>query len=492
VAVAHSPLELLHPDGVVCGTAVIGSGCPQDLRPARIGAADRHDLVVWAPTRSEIETPGWLEDAARAAAEGLAQNGLVYVLAPPRNRRRALRVLSRHGLSTDLAMLHLPSSTASHYLVPLAPGPGAYALSSLIPVRSGRRRIALAALALPGGRSLLAHALPFVAVAMRRAGSRPLFEWLFRLDGAFADAPSAIITSSRGDGGKSFVLHRFSSSTSVTSAVAKVRAAPASSSVVAEAEILDCQAVAARKAGADLPRPLLVQALDGRTLVLETVVAGRSAAAVLGESPRRLLDVQARIARWIEAWNGATAALDPLTSERLEEDLLAPARLLAPQLDRGAEYASWLTTLAAGVANTTVPLVATHNDLTMSNIFVTETGGLGIVDWEAGRDRGLPLTDFFYAAADAAAAARRYRGRLQAFVESFAEQGARTTTIRGLQGNLTRSLDLAPPLVEICFHACWLHHAANEHRAVPTDGERPFLEILRWVVKHRGHDGGSR
>jgi hypothetical protein len=42
------------------------------------------------------------------------------------------------------------------------------------------------------------------------------------------------------------------------------------------------------------------------------------------------------------------------------------------------------------------------------------------------------------------------------------------------------TLRIEPDVVELCFHACWLRHAANE--AARGDDPRPFAEILRRVA----------
>ncbi len=46
------------------------------------------------------------------------------------------------------------------------------------------------------------------------------------------------------------------------------------------------------------------------------------------------------------------------------------------------------------------------------------------------------------------------------------------------------ALDLSPELAELCFHACWLHHAANE--AAAGSATRPFGEVVRWLAQRAG------
>lgn len=488
-----SPLELLHPDGYTSHAAVLGGDCPDGLVPATVIAPGAGcDFIILAPTLSELDEPGWLETAARMAAGVLDVDGVVYVLVPRRWRRRAVRELSANGLACEVSLAHLPDSTTSRYLVPLAAGPASYAFSSLIPVRAWRRRLALAALAQNAGRLLFSRAYPSAGIVLRRPGARPLFDWLFQLDGSVSDGSPAVVTTGGNGAVRSFVLHRFSGDARAPTAVAKIRAPadPADGST-SEAQTLVRVAAGARKAGAAIPDPLAAQSRDGCSIVLETPVLGRTAAVLLGENSDRLSDVRERMAGWIEAWNRSTVVRHALTEERVLEDLIVPARVLAPLVSDGAEYLSWLMGIAVGLTGAVVPFVATHNDLTMSNLVITGTGRLGVVDWEAWREDGLPLVDALYGVADAAAAVERYDDRVKSFVDCFASEGTHAGSVRALLARQARALELSPQLVTLCFHACWLHHAANEHRKSPGATERPFLEILRWVARNRESGAGS-
>ena len=51
-------------------------------------------------------------------------------------------------------------------------------------------------------------------------------------------------------------------------------------------------------------------------------------------------------------------------------------------------------------------ITAAHNDLTMANV-LTSREGIGILDWEAAVADGLPMTDLWYALADAVSRAGR-------------------------------------------------------------------------------------
>src|SRR6516225_1315380 len=62
-----SPLELFHPDGIVERVCVIGDNCPTRLLPEfhRV-AGDRADLIILAPSETELRTERWLQNAMLA------------------------------------------------------------------------------------------------------------------------------------------------------------------------------------------------------------------------------------------------------------------------------------------------------------------------------------------------------------------------------------------------------------------------------------------
>ena len=74
-------------------------------------------------------------------------------------------------------------------------------------------------------------------------------------------------------------------------------------------------------------------------------------------------------------------------------------------------------------------------------------GTIGVLDWAEAEPAGLPLTDFFYAIGDAAAACDGYRDRLEAVRACFVPGGQRADLVAPLQERLRTSLGLAgrPP-----------------------------------------------
>lgn len=486
-----TPLELLHPDGASELSLVLGSACPASLRP-EVGttlSSGLSDLIIVAPTRSELRTRSWLLRAARVVSETLADDGVVYVLAPRGWRARTVRTLSSQGLAVAASFAHLPDLDASRYLVPLATVPASYAFSSVIAIATWKRRLTLLLLSRSKGRKLLGRCLPAMGFAMRRAGARQLSEWLFKLDEEAADdTPVVLTTSWRGVQG-SFVLHRFSGDGPRPTAVAKIgRPSPITGDGIEEAKILRRLAAGVSRAGAEAPELLVVTHWNGRPLMLESAVPGRSAAVILSEAPGQLSEVWLRVSEWLQRWNCQSLEAKPLTEDRLASEVIAPAKLLAHLFEDGDKYAERLEEECARLVGESAPFTAAHNDLTMANLLLGDGGGLGVVDWESATEDSLPLMDFYYVMVDAAAAASRYADRPQAFRDCFTFAGRNAAAVKQIEGRLRGALDLSASIAEIGFHACWLHHAANEHQMSLPSAPRPFLSILRCVAS----DGFSR
>jgi aminoglycoside phosphotransferase (APT) family kinase protein len=175
----------------------------------------------------------------------------------------------------------------------------------------------------------------------------------------------------------------------------------------------------------------------------------------------------------------------PLDRQFLDRELLKPAVLLAPILEQGNAYFHWLNHLSSTLAGIPTVLVATHNDLTMWNLLLDEQEGLGVIDWESANAEGLPFVDFFYAIVDAITIAKTSGDRLLAFKECFATGGTYESMMRRSLAELRRVIQISDERVGLYFHACWLHHAANEYRSTGESDERPFLQLVQWLLLNR-------
>jgi hypothetical protein len=362
-----------------------------------------------------------------------------------------------------VALLRLPARARAAVAreAGLELGPGVLEIGGrLVPAERGAVRWALGAVPASARGRLAAlapgWALGLVAPAAiaRPPGSRPLGAWL-RTCGSGTSVVAARGAAFLLDGDRLRLA-------------AKVGAGPPARRELSEARALAELGPAARASGADVPELVEEGELGGQPLLVTTGVDGRPASVLLADRPGRRDALVARIADWLLRWNLATATEATLSRDLLEREVLAPARAvgtLVPELER----------LARAVEGRPVKLVAAHNDLTTANVLVGDDR-LAVVDWDTAAARTLPLTDLFYAVADAEAA-----------THDFADRVATTSTEH--EQRFKDALGLDGAVADFCFHACWLRHAANESLR-PDERARPFLEIARTVSARRIRMGG--
>jgi hypothetical protein len=475
-------LELLHPDGNVAHVAVLGRACPADLAAATGARAGRADLVVLAPSAAELRERGWLDRALRSLGELPARDGVVYAVVPPAARGGVRRGLTRAGFVLAGDMLHLPSWSDTRQIVPLRPAVARRAVRSYTSGLSWRRRAAASLLALPGATHLLGRTSGSVAVVARRPGGRPLFEWLFRAANVPADGATAAVRI-KWRAGKGSVVVQAVGPSGQPLAVAKATLTAGAPDGRAEREIaaLDRLGSAARSAGVAVPEGRL-ERIGGWPVVLSSLVPGDPAADLLAAGRVPLQALLGDLAAWLETWSRATVTRHAVGRAWLERAITAPARLLSPEIEGGARYAEWLEERCREMDGALVPLVASHNDLTMSNLLLTPRRELGVVDWEAAQSDGLPLRDYWYAAVDAAAAAERYADRAAAFTRCFGGDGSLRRLVVAHEGRLARAVDVPDRFAALCFHACWLQHAVDERRKRAAGEPRPFRAIVQAIA----------
>jgi aminoglycoside phosphotransferase (APT) family kinase protein len=270
--------------------------------------------------------------------------------------------------------------------------------------------------------------------------------------------------------------------------VARVGIAPAATrETLGEERALATLGPGAAAAGATVPRSVASTRLDGVPVVVETGVPGRVAASSLGERPRDVQAVLDRVLAWLLRWNRATATPAALTPSLLEDEVLSPARLVARALPEGDDHVRFLERLCEEAAGAGAALAPAHGDLTMTNVLLAQDGSIGVVDWDTARAAALPLADFFYTVVDARAASQRYVDRARAFSDCFSATGRYAEDVRARQSSFERALGVTPEVRTVSFHACWLHHAANELARGETDG--PFVQIARQLADDTGRLG---
>jgi hypothetical protein len=467
-ALPVSPVELFLPEGYAETAIVLGGACPASLLPSAPAPASEQApvaLAILAPLRAENRDRAWIEEAAESTERRLAADGIAYVL--PATASRLRRALESRGLRATDMLLHVPDVGRSRHVVPIGTAASRYALSGHLAMRRGRR---LAAAGLV--RSQRLAALGPTGVVFRRARSAPLAAWLFDL--SQTPKPGSALVSMSGTARGGAVLHRFPPDASLPDAVAKV-----TPGVLKELDGLRTVAPTAARAGVRVPSVLATGRVGDAPVLLQSALGGQVAADLLARGRLSPGVLQERLASWLGRWGQLSGRQRPIEGFDLERLVLSPAARLLP--DEGA-YLGYLEELCARASGTSCLFVASHGDLTAANILLDDPAELGVVDWEEASDQELPLMDFFYAAADAVAAVERYADRPGAVRACFAFDAEGVPSARPFANELARSLTLDDVVQEICFHACWLRHAANESARKDASGVGPFGSILRAIA----------
>jgi hypothetical protein len=270
------------------------------------------------------------------------------------------------------------------------------------------------------------------------------------------------------------VLHRFVEGAREPDAVAKV-----SPQAPDERRALLDVAPGAARAGVRVPEVLWAGRLGSAEGLVQSALAGTSAARLVGRGRLDPGELHARLGAWLERWSRDAARQRPLGQADVDRFVLSPAGRLA---GANRAYLDYLTALCTRALGSSCSFVPTHGDLTAANVLVGRDHDLGILDWEEAAEEGLPLMDFLYAAADAVAAVDGYRDRVQAFRSCFSPAGVHTASIEGLRSRLARALAIDDAVQEVCFHACWLHHASNEHARSAGSPSGPFVTIVQVIA----------
>lgn len=464
---------LLHPTGAPGFVTRVGSAVSPLPHHAEAGASSPLTLLV--PSREECRERGWLPGAVSRTVESLDTDAVLYAAVPAAWRLRLRRMLRARGLIIVGTVLHVRGRSGADHLVSLSPAPLRYAAAGRVPLTRIVATAVRGASFVPAALWLAEHSLPRIGLIAMRPTSRPLLEWAGRLAGSAPPAGMLAIGSWRGDDGS--IMHLFGTDGAPT-AVAKIGPAGDASTETAGLEEI---APGAGAAGLRVPRLLGRDSLGGRPVAMVTPVAGVPASRWLAGREARMVELVRRLAGLLEPWARSTRAPRPWSDAELESELLEPARRVAPRLAGGAEYVAWLALRCGEMRAASVPRVATHGDMTMSNVLVAD-GDPGVVDWEHARADGLPSVDLLYAITDAAAAVDGYRDRVAAWRRCFIPGGDREPWVSGLRRQVERAVGIDPGIAALCEHACWLHHAGNEL----AGGEAgPFVGIVQELANRR-------
>jgi Phosphotransferase enzyme family len=485
-------LDLLHPDGFARRVGRLGT----DSRQAAGVVGDvedldrvhQYDAILLAPSTAECQTNGWLEDAVAAVGQLLAIDGVAYVMAPRRWRTKLLRLLAVQGLRDRAVHVHVRYGSSTEYVVRC----DARALNHLVtslPVRRSRERIVRAAVVtMPRAAGWLRLAATRSGVALRREGARSLFEWATGRHDTDKHLHAGVTRIKRRGVTAMAAVWLFRDTATSPCFILKTALTEAAvARIYAELHALERLGPAAAHAGAVVPSGTLISS-DGRC-VRYACLDGVPADAVLAAQPARLNDMVRRIASWLASWNASTRCVQIADASWLTNEVLEPARSVASVLDTPEPYLRWLARACERASGRSVPVVASHGDLTMSNILVDGGQPLGIVDWESARESGLPLADFYYAAADALAATERYRSRAQALVQSVDTDSDYGRLVASLATGVDSAFMRDQEMSRLLLHATALQHAADE-QSKNRPALEPFAALVRWLAGRATRAGG--
>lgn len=487
----NSILELLHPDGNAKTSFVLGSNSPEDLFPQPLNAVDQQlDIIILAPTAKECRSEGWLESAAKFVDQHLAQDGVCYMLVPWPWRLKMIRLLSRVNLRIDSAFWHFPDWFSSLYLVPFQQAPLQFAVDRIISGPVWKRVLAREIFRSSLVRNFFGAIRKSVGVSIRRPRARSVFQWLFSREDQELRLSTAIVRKSWRTSHNIHILYCFTDRNVSPSAIVKTTTDRNSFACLDhEAEILDQLRSSVRASGARVPRILRKEENDHRSSLFLSPLKGKPAADLLASHADQLLSLLEEIVSWLERWHSATVKVQPLNVRLLEQNFLALMEQLVSCLPNAEVYRAWLEDRIRSAVGTPFPFVATHNDLTMANLLVDDDVHLGVVDWETGNAASWPLVDFYYAVTDAVRIAQGYSSWLDAFKACYQPGGLYAEKVHRWEKQLRSATELSSDAAELCFHACWLHHASNENEVSHSGDSRPFLEIVQWLALNYAKPG---
>jgi hypothetical protein len=476
-----SALELIHPDGFARTALVLGKNCPGKLRPELPIMVDgTTDLFILAPSAEECGSEGWLEAAIQSLSQVLSADGIGYVFVTPRWRWMVMGKIHRAGLIMGTSFWHFPDWSSSRYMVSMERNSACFTIDAMLAVSPAKRFLARQMFRYASMRWLLTVFWMPVAITVRRPDARPLFEWMFQIEKA-PPAGMIVRTSWRGGDGAS-IVYSIPGDMKLPTVIAKTVPAHNANDQSRETQVLEGLGDTVRQTGMQVPEVIGTQDHERRFSLLLSYVPGQSVSDILASNASLFSPVMTSIVDWLERWHRLTVVFRSLKWDQFEQVLLKPLDRLSPSMQGAENYRSWLVARSQVAAMDPVPLVAAHNDLTMSNVLLDEHGQLGVVDWETACSESLPLVDFYYALTDAVRIADHCRDWLTGFKACFLPEGSYNAAVITWHERLQSAVQLPPGLAELCFHACWLHHASDEHRTSRPGEPRPFLEIVQWLA----------
>ncbi len=462
-------LASLHPGGDPSTVLLI------DQAPGPETTDEGGGVVVLSMIDAQCRDAGITEEMIRRALSALAPDGMMWIGVPGRWRLALMDSLRAKGMVIGATFVHRGRGLARTEFA-LTAKALRFALSGGLVSRRWRWALALLE-RVPWGEAMLLRFLPGIGFTAFRPGAAP-FGWLNNQVPGKESVDIAIKTSWRGERAP-FLVFALAEGETV---IAKRGSAECQASIAHEAKVLAQLGGDAARAGLAIPQRIDFQKNPRLCSLIETAVPGRPMAGWIRDGHHRDLGIIAdRLATWLTEWNSRTVRLVELTPALGELLILSPARELVGRINGGAAYLDWLSHENGLLLGHKVPLVAAHNDLTMANVLGDSSGIQSVVDWEAADPAGLPLADFHYAVCDAATAIGG-GDRLAAFRICFLGDGEPRRRLRKCETRLRAIAGGPPQWLELCIHAGWLRHAANEQARPSPRPNESFLAIANLLA----------
>jgi Phosphotransferase enzyme family len=154
----------------------------------------------------------------------------------------------------------------------------------------------------------------------------------------------------------------------------------------------------------ELPRPLLMTRLAGRTLLVTTALRGGPLAVRYYQpghvqNPHLVAEDFRLAGTWIAKFQQETATGEVVLGIEAFDRWVAPVferyRVTVGSSPWEEQLVGRLGELARELGGVRVPMVAVHGDYAVGNLLAEGRHISGVVDWELGRRVGLPFSDLF-------------------------------------------------------------------------------------------------
>ncbi len=197
-----------------------------------------------------------------------------------------------------------------------------------------------------------------------------------------------------------------------------------------------------------IPRPLFFGRIAGHLLLIETYMPGVPFAK---HSRKKEPGLFLTFATWLNAFHSRTLHINGcLTEEQIGVYFLHPLEKALPAIQRRCALLGFLDRFRPRVeklSGTKLPLVFSHNDLSLNNVRF-QGDRIGVIDWEFASDPDLPLFDLLNAYLFFAMMWKRL-SYTEAFRWAFSPDNELSRLLRSCLRDYVRDLGVPPSLVPL-------------------------------------------